>query len=81
MQNIASKGGQASHSGGFASMDSDKQVSITRLHLRIYLPINFCDYSVILLPKAGRPLEVLLNLEVRKLERQAARVAPSETRA
>lgn len=26
-QNIASKGGQASHNGGFASMDADKQVS------------------------------------------------------
>lgn len=26
VQNIASKGGQASHSGGFASMDADKQV-------------------------------------------------------
>jgi hypothetical protein len=28
VQEIASKGGQASHSGGFASMDPDKQVSI-----------------------------------------------------
>jgi hypothetical protein len=28
VQNIASKGGQASHSGGFASMDPDKQVSV-----------------------------------------------------
>ena len=27
VRNIASKGGQASHSGGFASMDPDKQVS------------------------------------------------------
>jgi general stress protein YciG len=27
VQEIASKGGQASHSGGFASMDPDKQVS------------------------------------------------------
>jgi general stress protein YciG len=26
VQNIASKGGQASHNGGFASMDADKQV-------------------------------------------------------
>lgn len=26
VKNIASKGGQASHSGGFASMDPDKQV-------------------------------------------------------
>lgn len=26
VKNIASKGGQSSHSGGFASMDSDKQV-------------------------------------------------------
>jgi len=25
VQEIASKGGQASHSGGFASMDADKQ--------------------------------------------------------
>lgn len=28
VKNIASKGGQASHSGGFASMDPDKQVSL-----------------------------------------------------
>jgi general stress protein YciG len=27
VQEIASKGGKASHSGGFASMDPDKQVS------------------------------------------------------
>ena len=27
VREIASKGGQASHSGGFASMDPDKQVS------------------------------------------------------
>lgn len=26
VRNIASKGGQSSHSGGFASMDADKQV-------------------------------------------------------
>ena len=26
VQKIASKGGQASHNGGFASMDADKQV-------------------------------------------------------
>jgi general stress protein YciG len=26
VQNIARKGGQSSHSGGFASMDPDKQV-------------------------------------------------------
>jgi general stress protein YciG len=26
VQNIARKGGQSSHSGGFASMDADKQV-------------------------------------------------------
>jgi general stress protein YciG len=36
VQNIASKGGQASHNGGFASMDADKQVcncsSPTPLH-------------------------------------------------
>ena len=29
VQAIASKGGQASHSGGFASMDPDKQVRST----------------------------------------------------
>jgi hypothetical protein len=28
VQAIASKGGQASHSGGFASMDPDKQVRV-----------------------------------------------------
>lgn len=27
VQNIAQKGGQSSHQGGFASMDADKQVS------------------------------------------------------
>lgn len=30
VQSIASKGGKASHSGGFASMDPDKQVSLRR---------------------------------------------------
>jgi general stress protein YciG len=29
VQEIASKGGQASHNSGFASMDPDKQVSLT----------------------------------------------------
>ena len=28
MQNIAQKGGQSSHKGGFASMDADKQKDI-----------------------------------------------------
>jgi general stress protein YciG len=31
VQKIASKGGQASHSGGFASMDADKQVSLSMM--------------------------------------------------
>jgi general stress protein YciG len=31
VQEIASKGGQASHSGGFASMDPDKQVCARRI--------------------------------------------------
>jgi hypothetical protein len=37
VKNIASKGGQASHSGGFASMDPDKQVcdpTVTAVLLR-----------------------------------------------
>jgi general stress protein YciG len=29
VQNIAKKGGESSHSGGFASMDADKQVWLT----------------------------------------------------
>jgi general stress protein YciG len=29
VQNIARKGGQSSHTGGFASMDPDKQVCTT----------------------------------------------------
>lgn len=29
VENIAQKGGQSSHSGGFASMDTDKQVIIS----------------------------------------------------
>lgn len=33
VKNIASKGGQSSHSGGFASMDSDKQVSEIQLQV------------------------------------------------
>lgn len=33
VQAIASKGGQASHSGGFASMDPDKQVITSNLPL------------------------------------------------
>jgi general stress protein YciG len=31
VENIARKGGQSSHSGGFASMDSEKQVRSQRL--------------------------------------------------
>ena len=30
VQEIASKGGKSSHSGGFANMDPDKQVSFSR---------------------------------------------------
>jgi general stress protein YciG len=35
VQEIASKGGKSSHSGGFASMDADKQVSqpLTKAHI------------------------------------------------
>ena len=35
VQEIASKGGQASHSGGFASMDPDKQVRFLPYHLLV----------------------------------------------
>jgi general stress protein YciG len=38
VQNIAKKGGEASHSGGFASMDADKQVRRTYfLCLNLYI--------------------------------------------
>jgi general stress protein YciG len=30
VQNIAKKGGEASHSGGFTSMDADKQVCVSQ---------------------------------------------------
>lgn len=33
VQAIASKGGQASHSGGFASMDPEKQVRLPSLNI------------------------------------------------
>ena len=39
VQNIAKKGGEASHSGGFASMDADKQVS--NFQLIFNLIMNF----------------------------------------
>ena len=32
VQKIAKKGGEASHSGGFASMDADKQVCLLNPH-------------------------------------------------
>jgi hypothetical protein len=43
VQNIASKGGQASHTGGFASMDPDKQVhiAISPFPLPFIFPIPF----------------------------------------
>ena len=37
VQNIASKGGQASHAGGFANMDPDKQVG---LHPEMYSTVE-----------------------------------------
>ena len=40
VQNIASKGGQSNHSGGFASMDPDKQVSFPVSQIMIILTIN-----------------------------------------
>lgn len=41
VQDIASKGGQSSHSGGFASMDPDKQVNMP--HDKPYVRRNFVD--------------------------------------
>lgn len=35
VKNIASKGGQSSHSGGFASMDSDKQVRVPSFYFEV----------------------------------------------
>jgi general stress protein YciG len=48
VQNIASKGGQASHTGGFASMDPDKQVhiAISPFPLPFIFPIPFALCSL-----------------------------------
>lgn len=35
VQNIASKGGQSSHAGGFASMDADKQVCVSIVQILV----------------------------------------------
>lgn len=45
VQNIASKGGQASHNGGFASMDAEKQVCSYPLHTDL-LVTNFIQREI-----------------------------------
>lgn len=71
MKNIASKGGQASHEGGFASMDPQKQVCITR---SLFAHSTNFKLSVRLLRRAVRPLLDLLRKVVRKLKRLVVRV-------
>jgi general stress protein YciG len=41
VKNIAKKGGEASHSGGFASMDADKQVRTYQRSYHHRYTINF----------------------------------------
>lgn len=77
VQEIASKGGQASHSGGFASMDPDKQVCARRITTE--RTINWRDSlsSETLHQKAVKPRAVLLSQVARKLERQDGKVDKS----
>lgn len=77
MQSIASKGGQASHQGGFASMDPDKQVCSHLTRSEQTLLLTICC-SAKLRPRAVKPLGDLLSPEARKLKRRAARVGCSK---
>ena len=74
MQAAASKGGQASHTGGFASMDADKQVS------NIETPKTAVDQFLIFISatshlRADRLRVVLSSLVARRLRKRDVREA------
>lgn len=81
VQEIASKGGKASHSGGFASMDPDKQVRLANYIYNLsqvdeyVLIFVLCD-SVRLLPWEARLRLVLSRKAVRRQLRLVAREVP-----
>jgi general stress protein YciG len=72
VQNIASKGGQASHNGGFASMDADKQVcncSSPTLHC---IALTVC--SARSHPRAEKLRLAVSSQDPRRLRKLVARV-------
>jgi hypothetical protein len=73
VENIARKGGQSSHQSGFASMDSDKQVSKSILYL-CYNIANLKKFFRRTLPRKADTLQVgALSREIRELKKQAGR--------
>jgi hypothetical protein len=75
VQEIAKKGGQASHSGGFASMDPDKQVSSIFHLLRNLIHILLTTKcSARLRLKVAKHPAVLSNPAARKQGRRDERV-------
>jgi hypothetical protein len=73
-KDIASKGGQSSHSGGFASMDADKQVRLCFLS-KFNNWLTIC--SVRLPAREERPHQDRLSLVVRKLPRLGGKAGRS----
>jgi general stress protein YciG len=74
---IASKGGQTSHSGGFASMDPDKQVGRSETYSITY-PLTDNLHSAILLPRVATHRVDLSNQDLRRRGRLARREAGSK---
>lgn len=76
---IAKKGGEASHTGGFASMDSDKQVCQAPVRYVSKLGSSLIDgwlYRRRLRPWVGRHQADLSSLAVKPRKRQDARADP-----
>lgn len=75
VQAAAQKGGQTSTTGGFASMDPDKQVrSRYRMLTRLISTFNsYNGHRETLRPKEDRPAAAHSNLEVRRRRKLAAK--------
>lgn len=72
---IAKKGGQASHTGGFASMDPEKQVIFIPKSSNVSEVDDDNDYRRKLHPWAGKPRADRLRRVVRQRRRPGRRVA------
>lgn len=73
VQDIASKGGQASHKGGFASMDPDKQVSQSLHRTQSLLTKSYKRKRLLL--RVVRPPVGLSSLAARRRKKPAAKAA------